>query len=70
VLGAATFTQDGTYPFDVMHDMIGLHLNHKSDWNLFDVTLWRAYGHGAIPRLRNTLQELKNMVSTGSEQGQ
>jgi hypothetical protein len=63
VLAATPFPENRTYPLDMMENVIGLHLNHKADWNPLYLFLGRMYDDRAIPCIRRTFHQLNDMRS-------
>ena len=70
LLGATPLPQNGTYPLDMMENMVRLHLNHKANWNPLYVSLGRTYYNRAIPYFRRTFDQLKDMRSDCLEERQ
>lgn len=67
--GATLLLKNGTYPLNMLENVVRLHLNHKANWNPLHLSLWRAYDHRAIPRVWHTLQQLKDMTPARPEKG-
>ena len=70
LLGATPISQNGSYAFEMMEQMVGLHLNDKTDGNLFNFLLLCAYHHYTIPCPRHACQKLKNMLPACFEERQ
>jgi hypothetical protein len=54
----------------MMQNVIRLHLNHISDRDSFHLPVFCPHDYGAAPCVWQTLDELKDMLPNGPEQGQ